>query len=61
MADELAEFIADKTSVVVIEWGDIVADVLPAARMTIKFEVTGENSRKLKLSYPKELEYLIPA
>lgn len=38
MRDELAESIADPKTVIVIEWSDIVADVLPAERLTIELK-----------------------
>ena len=36
-------------SCVVIEWADRVEDVLPEDRLTIRFEVTGETSRRLTI------------
>jgi tRNA threonylcarbamoyladenosine biosynthesis protein TsaE len=59
MADELAESIHDPQTVVVIEWGDIVADVLPAERLTIAITATGESARKLTLTYPDDLSYIV--
>ena len=35
------------TSCVVLEWADRVEDALPEDRLTIRFEVTGETSRRL--------------
>lgn len=60
MADELAEFIGDKKAVVAVEWADIVKNVLPERRLTIRITATAEDGRKLVFSYPKELDYLIP-
>ena len=59
MADELAEVINDPEAVVVVEWGDIVEDVLPKDRLTIQFENTGETTRKLSFHYPENLDYLL--
>jgi len=59
VADELAEVIGDPNYVVVVEWGDIVHDVLPADRLTIRLNLTGENARNLNFEYPPELEYLL--
>lgn len=59
MSDELAEVIGDKEAVVIIEWGEIVADVLPADRLTVKITATGENARRLEFRYPVGLEYLL--
>lgn len=59
MADELTEEINDPETVVVIEWGDVVADVLPADRLTIKIEATGEDDRELTFTYPEKYGYLL--
>lgn len=60
MRDELAELVLDPQIVVVVEWADIVEDVLPAARLTVKITATGENSRALLFSYDESLAYLLP-
>ena len=59
VADELDELIHDSTYVKVVEWGEIVGDVLPAERLSIELKQTGENARALSVSYPKSLEYLV--
>ncbi len=59
MRDELAEVLTDPKSVVVVEWGAIVEDVLPEERLTITLRATGHNSRELTFDCPKRLEYLI--
>lgn len=59
MADELAEAVHDPQAVVVVEWGDIVENVLPAERLTIRITATGENDRELTFTYPKSLGYLV--
>ena len=58
MRDELAEALADSKSIIAIEWGDAVSDVLPADRLTIDIKTTGPDSRSLVLGCPEELEYL---
>lgn len=60
MRDELAEVLADPAAVVVIEWGKIVEDVLPAKKLTVHFRVTGTDSRQLIFTCPSELSYLVP-
>lgn len=60
MSDELAEVIGDQVGVAVIEWGEIVADILPTERLSIKLTAIGENDRKIEFSYPEKLAYLIP-
>lgn len=45
MRDELAEILADQQNVTIVEWADIVNDVLPVDRLTIRITATGEQSR----------------
>lgn len=59
MRDELAEVVAEPDSVVAVEWGTVVNDVLPNNRLTVEIKPTGVDSRKLIFSYPEEFEYLI--
>jgi tRNA threonylcarbamoyladenosine biosynthesis protein TsaE len=61
MREELAEVIGDEHTVVVVEWADVVHDVLPAERLTIRIASTGETERQFELKYPAKLEYLLPA
>jgi len=56
---ELAEVIGDSQYVVVVEWGDIVHDVLPEHRLTVHLSRTGDESRKLTFVYPRDLGYLL--
>ncbi len=60
MRQEIAEIITDPQAVVVIEWAEIVGDVLPAAQLLIRLTSTDENRRQLLFSYPDNLQYLIP-
>lgn len=63
MADELAETVGDKDSVTVVEWGNVINDVLPQQRITIQLQArTGSNgaeNRQLIFRYPKEWAYII--
>lgn len=59
VADELAEVVGDPKTVVVVEWGEIVHDVLPAERLTVHIRTTGETSRTLDFEYPDKLSYLV--
>ena len=54
VADELAEVEGEPNYVAVVEWGDIVHDVLPAKRLTVRLllDTSGEDSRKLLFDYP---------
>jgi len=59
MANELAEVIGDPAYVVVVEWGDVVHDVLPDTRMTIQFDQAAEDGRTITIGYPENLTYLL--
>lgn len=58
VADELREDIYSPQTVVAVEWGDIVHDVLPEKR--IKVQITPQESevRVYTFTYPEEYEYL---
>jgi len=58
IAAELAEVVNDSKAVTVVEWGDIVKNVLPEKRITISFESTDEKIRKITFAYPTALAYL---
>ena len=47
MADELAETVSDRETVVVIEWADAVASVLPSDRLTLTIETVDETTREV--------------
>lgn len=61
VADELAEIVGDSHYVTVVEWGDIVHDVLPTGHITVRIKLgnDGEGNRQLSLTYPPKLQYLI--
>ena len=59
MAHELHDVVGDPKIVIVIEWGDVVAHVLPADRFTVHLMQTGDESRRLTLDYPESLAYLM--
>lgn len=50
MADELRETLADPRVTTVIEWGDIIAGVLPSDHLRVRITPTGETSRQLTLT-----------
>lgn len=56
---ELAEIADDDNSVIVVEWAEIAAHVLPKKRLIINFSHTGEDQRTLNFSFSKNLEYLV--
>lgn len=55
MRDELTETIHDSQTITAIEWADIVEGVLPAHRLTIRFEAPTESSRRLTLTGDAQL------
>lgn len=59
MRDELAELIGDPGYVVIVEWSDIVKDVLPEDRLTISMQAISEDERVVTFEYPEALSYLI--
>jgi tRNA threonylcarbamoyladenosine biosynthesis protein TsaE len=50
VGSELAEDLADPHIVTAIEWAGIFEDELPADRLRIKFDVTGDTARNLVLT-----------
>ena len=60
MRHELTEILDDPKAVVVVEWGKIVEDFLPAKRLTINVRATGETIREITFEYPEPLRYLVP-
>lgn len=56
---ELVEILQDQNNIVAIEWADVVADILPANRLSLTIRPTGETSRELTFVYPEELSYLL--
>ena len=57
MSEELREVLDETDSVTIIEWGDIVHDILPADRVQVKIDYL-EDSRHITFTYPGKLEYL---
>jgi tRNA threonylcarbamoyladenosine biosynthesis protein TsaE len=58
VADELAESLQQPNAVVAIEWGEIVHDVLPAHRFTVRLFSLGEHERKVTITTPAGHEYI---
>lgn len=59
MKNELIEMLEDPYAVVVVEWANIIENVLPESRLIISIIVTGTDSREMKFTYPDKLCYLI--
>jgi len=63
IADQLAESVTDKKVVTVVEWSDIVKNVLPPDRITIKLESTPNDpdERQITITYPEKYSSIIKA
>jgi len=59
IANELSDHYIEDSSVTIIEWGANFIDVLPEKRVIISISPIDENSRKVKIIYPENLEYLM--
>ncbi len=61
MADELAESLENNKTITVVEWGDVVEDVLPNSRIVIEFKpiATTTDERQITFIYPESWADLI--
>ncbi len=53
VADQLSESLDEPNIVTIVEWSDIVKDVLPAERLTVRFKPVAENpdEREIEVNY----------
>lgn len=60
MAHEVAELIQDPTNVVIVEWSEVVEQVLPARRVSVSLErvKSGEDDRRVIIKAPAKQAYL---
>ena len=61
IGEELSEVLGDPNIITVVEWADIVQDVLPTQRLTITIAKTPTDGRELTFRAPLALDYLIKA
>lgn len=61
MAAELAESLTQANTIVVVEWADVVSDVLPDAKIRIEITAVDEDSRLLRLDIPASMDYVLAA
>lgn len=56
LADQLAESVNDNNAVVLVEWADIVEDVLPSDRLSIELKpvLSGADERQITISYTEK-------
>lgn len=59
MEYELNNALSDLQAVVVIEWGEVVAHILPAKRLTIHINKDINDSRQFECNYLENLSYLM--
>lgn len=59
MRQELAEYIEDAATVTVVEWADIVADVLPINRVSITIAAVSDTGRKYRVTYSNSTKYVV--
>jgi tRNA threonylcarbamoyladenosine biosynthesis protein TsaE len=55
---ELSEVMGADNNVIVIEWPEVIEDILPEERTIIELAATAESGRVIKINYPVELGYL---
>lgn len=58
IANELQEILNDGSVVIVIEWGDIVADVLTAEHIIIDLQHQGQDNRGITITVPAQYAYI---
>jgi tRNA A37 threonylcarbamoyladenosine biosynthesis protein TsaE len=58
MKNEIEEVLSYREVITIIEWSDIVHDVLPKDRLTLRLKYLDNNKRELTFSYPDQYNYL---
>jgi tRNA threonylcarbamoyladenosine biosynthesis protein TsaE len=59
VGDELSEFVGDPAYVVIVEWGEVVKDVLPQKRLAVTLAQTEDTGRDISFILPESLNYLM--
>lgn len=59
MRDELAEALAEPNSIIIVEWGSDVADLLPADKIRLEIALCEDGSRTVKIIAP-DSEIAVP-
>lgn len=61
MSDELSESLNNPDVITVVEWSDIVKDVLPQQRLSLEFKMMANDSdeREIIFNYPDALAGLV--
>lgn len=58
VGEELKEALSASNTVVIVEWGNIVQEVLGQNDIKVEIQATGEDSRKFIFSFPDKFSYL---
>lgn len=58
MSAELAESIADKKVITIVEWAGIIESTLPETKITIKLRALSDSSRECTVIVPSGLDYI---
>lgn len=56
---ELAESLSDSQTVTIVEWANIVQDVLPPTKITISIQALADNKRTITINTSSELSYVL--
>ena len=59
VADELAEHLDQTDTVVIIEWPEMIDNLLPKERLRILLSASSESARTFYVEYPEPLSYTI--
>lgn len=59
MSYELGELMGEPNVVMIIEWGDIVADLLPPKRININLQYIADDKREVVISVPQQYSYIL--
>ncbi len=58
IAYELMEAQQDPKNVIVVEWGEIVEDVLPGEKIIVRITSNADDSRSITVTMPTKFQYL---
>ena len=59
MSDELSETLNNQDSIIVVEWGDEVANILPTSKIEITISQNDDNTRTVDIIIPKCSEQIL--
>jgi tRNA threonylcarbamoyladenosine biosynthesis protein TsaE len=63
LRDQLQESLAEENTITVVEWGNIVADVLPSSKMSVEFKPTANDAdeREITVEYSDNFTKIVKA